>query len=204
MVDSSPGRRNRPLCSRRVEFCIIMRISESHPLRRHFAGLVEHAFCTEVGMCNPSLTKYVTDLLVNFTHIDTLNVIRNARGKRIEQIGSMLLVLLKEHPATTVERDRTTYRQIGDYTLFWAGMYPEHLTRSGHHTSDVLLDYVSQGKQSYAIVSQLAREDDTPPSSLFRHLSEDFEYCLYGLGLVRRGWEQSDQPVGDAGGDLVY
>ncbi len=155
-------------------------------------------------MCNPSLTKYVADLLVNFTHIDTLNVIRNARGKRIEQIASMLLVLLKEHPATNVEHDRTMYRQIGDYTLFWAGMYPEHLTRSDHHTSDVLLDYVSQGKQSYAIVSQLAREDDSPPSSLFRHLSEDFEYCLYGLGLVRRGWEQSDQPVGDAGGDLVY
>ena len=96
------GRRNRPLGSRRVESCIIMWISESHPLRRHFAGLVEHAFCTEVGMCNPSLTKYVADLLVNFTHIDTLNVIRNARGKPIEQIASMLLVLLKEHPATNV------------------------------------------------------------------------------------------------------
>ena len=66
--------------------------------------------------------------------------------------------------------------------------------------SDVLLEYVNQGKRSYAIVSELAGEDGVPPASLFRHLSEDFEFCLYGLGLVRRSWEDSERIAGESGG----
>lgn len=179
-------------------------IRPDHPLRRLFAGLVEHTFFTEVGMCDPSLSVYLADLLVTFTHVDRLNAIRNAQGKRLDQIAAMLAVLADDPPATAAERDRRLYRHIGDYTLFWAGVYPEQLRRVSRDRSDVLLDYVSQGKRSYAIVSELAGEDDAPPSSLFRHLSEDFEYCLYGLGLVRRGWERSEQNAGEHGGDLLY
>ena len=178
-------------------------ISRDHPLRRLFTGLVEYAFCTEVGVCDPTLTGYLTDLLVDFTHVDRLSAIRNAHGKRPEQIAAMLAVLVDERPTDAIERDRSMYRHLGDYSLFWAGVYPEQLRRASRNPSDVLLDYVTQGKQSYAIVSRLANEDDAPPPSLFRHLSEDFEYCLYGLGLVRRGWEQSDQ-AGATGGELLY
>lgn len=178
-------------------------IGSNHPLRRLFAGLVEHAFCTEVGMCDPGLTSYVADLLVDFTHIDRLNAIRNASGKRLEQLAAMLAVASDETPVTAVERDRSMYRNIGDYTLFWAGIYPEQLKRTSRDPTDVLLDYVCQGKRSYAIVSTLAGENDAPPSSLFRQLSEEFEFCLYGLGLVRRGWEESLKASGE-GGDLVF
>ncbi len=178
-------------------------ISSDHPLRRLFTGLVENAFCTEVGMCDPGLTGYVADLLVSFTHVDRLNAIRNASGKRLEQIAAILAVTAEEHPASPVERDLVMYRHIGDYTLFWAGVYPEQLKRAKRHPSDVLLDYVSQGKRSYAIVSELAGENDAPPSSLFRHLSEDFEFCLYGLGLVRRGWEEA-APLTAERGDILY
>jgi len=178
-------------------------IHSKHPLRRLFTGLVEHAFCTEVGMCDPVLTEYVSDLLVSFTHIDRLHAIRYASGKRLEQVAAMLAVASEEQPATSVERDRVMYRHIGDYTLFWAGVYPEQLKLVTRDPSDVLLDYVSQGKRSYAIVSQLAGENDVPPSSLFRHLSEDFEFCLYGLGLVRRGWEEA-APITAEHGDILY
>ena len=179
-------------------------ISDDHPLRRLFAGLVEHAFCAEVGMCDPGLTNYLADLMVNFTHIDRLNTIRNAVGKRPEQIAAMLTVLHDEQPASEAERDRTMNRHIGDYTLFWAGVYPEHL-RSGRGggRGDSLLDYVSQGKRSYLIVSRLADENDAPPPSLFRHLSEEFEFCLYGLGLVRRGLERTEDAEG-LRGELLY
>jgi len=180
-----------------------MEISRHHPLRRHLAGAVEHAFCTQVGMCDPRLTDYLVDLLVSFVHVDTLDAIRHAEGKRLEQIAAMLMVLSEERPRNMLERDRMLYRQIGDYTLFWAGMYPEYLKRR-RGPSDVLLEYVSRGKRSYAIVSEIAGENDAPPSSLFRHLSEDFEFCLYGLGLIRRGWEQADASPGDAGDELVY
>ena len=172
-------------------------ISRDHPLRRLFAGLVDHALCAEVGLCAPNLTDYLADLLVDFVHIDRLNVIRDTRGKRLEQIAAMLAVVTDDSPTDRIDRDRTMYRHIGDYTLFWAGIYPEQLKRSACDPSDVLLSYVSQGKRSYAIVSQLAREDDALPASLFRHLSEDFEFCLYALGLVRRGWETVDRDVGE-------
>jgi len=182
----------------------MMEISRDHPLRRHFAGLVEQAFCAEVGLCDPHLTDYLADLLVEFTHIDRLNTIRHARDRGLEQIAAMLALSLEDPPESDTERDRVMYRQIGDYTLFWAGVYPEQLRRSRPQRSDILLDYVTQGKRSYAIVAGLAREDDEPPSSLFRHLSEDFEFCLYGLGLVRRGFEGSPRrSSGDPGGSLL-
>ncbi len=156
-----------------------------------FAGLVEHAFCSEVGLCDPRLTDYMADLLVSFTHIDTLNALRDAGGRKLEQAATILALTLNEKPEGRVERDRFLHRHIGDFALFWSGVYPEHLRRVVRDPSDVLLDYVAQGKRSYAIVSELAGDDADPPGSLFQQLSEDFETCVYGLGMVRRSWEAS-------------
>ncbi len=178
-------------------------IDNDHALRQLFAGLVEHTFCAEVGMCNPVLTDYVAGLLVEFTHIDRLNAVRNAQGKGLDQIAAMLAIACDDRPTSRTERDRTMYRHIGDYTLFWAGLFPEQIKRSSRQQSDVLLDYVTQGKRSYAIVSELADESDEPPASLFRNLSDDFEYCLYGLGLVRQEWHHTEA-TGDSGGELIY
>lgn len=171
-------------------------IRPDHPLRRFFTGLVENAFCAEVGMCDPVLTEYLTDLLVEFTRVDRLETIRHAQDRKLPEIAAMLAAQSDGLESDAPSRDRAIYRHIGDYTLFWAGVYPEQLRRS-RRSSDILLHYVTQGRESYAIVSGLMGEDDAPPASLFRHLSEDFEYCLYGLGLVRRGWERHD--LGEAG-----
>ena len=131
-------------------------IRDDHALRQLFAGLVEHTFCSEVGMCNPKLTDYVAGLLVDFTHIDRLNAVRNAQGKRLDQIATMLAIATEDMPASPSDRDKKMYRQIGDYTLFWAGLYPEQIRRARKQRSDVLLDYVNQGKRSYAIASELS------------------------------------------------
>ncbi|MBU0717806.1 MAG: hypothetical protein KJ749_06110 [Planctomycetes bacterium] len=181
-----------------------MQLRPNHPLRRHFQALVEHAFYTEVGLCDPVLTNYVVELLVDFTHVDRLNAIRDLHGKDLDQVAATLLALFSEEPVAGAARDRMMYRHLGDYTLFWAGVYPEQLKRAHYLPTDVLLDYVQRGKRSYAIVSNLASETDAPPSSLFRHLSDDFEFCLYGLGVVRREWENLDPPTGKGGPGLVY
>ncbi len=178
-------------------------ISSNHPLRRLFTGLVEQAFCAEVGMCDPRLTDYMTDLLVSFTRIDRLNTIRDVSGKELNQIAAVLMSASQERPTTQLDRDRLVYRNIGDFTLFWAGVYPERLRLCRRDPADVMVDYVAHGKRSYAIVSRLADEDDAPPSSLFRHLSEDFEFCLHGLGLVRRGWEETLSSGRDSG-EILY
>jgi hypothetical protein len=178
-------------------------ISPRHPLRRLFTGLVENAFCAEVGMCDPRLTDYMTDLLVSFTHIERFNAIRNAAGKELDQIAAVLASTYDEQPKSKLDRDRMVYRNIGDFTLFWAGVYPEQLKLIRRDPTDVLVDYVTQGKRSYAIVSKLAGENDAPPSSLFRHLSDDFEFCLHGLGLVRRGLEETLISGRDSG-EILY
>lgn len=176
-----------------------MELSPNHPLRRHFSGVVEDVFFTRVGLCDPQLTDYLVELLLDFMHIDRLKTIRQAHTKRLEQIAAMLAIQSESAAESQSERDRVLYRCIGDFALFWAGLYPEHLRRSAD-PSDLLLEYVSRGKRSYAIVSELVGEGEAPPPSLFRSLSDDFEYCLYGLGLVRRSL---DTKAGENGGDLL-
>lgn len=177
-------------------------IRSDHPLRRMFTAQVESAFCTEVGMCDPGLTDYLADLLVNFTSIDRLSAIRDAQHqeKGLDQMARMLAILSQDNATEGAARDRMLYRHIGDYALFWAGVYPEQLKPPRRKRSDVFIDYVAQGKRCYAIVSSLVSDDERPPAELFRHLSEDFEVCLHGLGLVRRSWEDSS----DVPGDLLY
>ena len=41
-------------------------ISESHPLHRHFRGLTEHTFLTELGIGDPGLVGYVANLLASY------------------------------------------------------------------------------------------------------------------------------------------
>lgn len=180
----------------------MMDIRPDHPLRRLFAGLVEDTFFTQVGMCDPLLTDYLSDLLVTYTHVDRLNAIRNALGKRVEQIASILAATAGDEATDREVRDRRMYRHIGDFTLFWAGVYPEQLKRALPESADTLIMYVSQGKRSYALASELGSDNERPPASLFRHLSDEFEQCIYGLGLVRRSLERCSD-LGDKRGELI-
>lgn len=165
-------------------------VPESHPLRRLFAGLVEHAFYTDLGMCDPQITQYLSDLLVDFVHMDRLFPFRDASGRRIEEVAEMVTEARVDPTMPVHERQRLVHKHIGDFTLFWTGVYPEglrHLRAPGR--KDHLIDYLQQGKRSYAIASDLSTPDDEPPGGVLHRLSDRFEFCVYGLGLVRKGWE---------------
>jgi hypothetical protein len=101
------------------------------------------------------------------------------------------------------ERRRMFHRHVGDFTLFWTGIYPENLRRMRRRQSpDALISYFEQGKRSYDLASQLSDDETRPPARVLRRLSDDFEYVVYGLGLVRRQWEQSDN--GPAAQDAIW
>jgi hypothetical protein len=88
---------------------------------------------------------------------------------------------------------REVHRHIGDFTLFWTGVYPEaveRMRRSG--VPDSLIDYRDQGKRAYHIASTIPSEPEDIHNELLERLSHEFELCAYGLGEVRREWERRE------------
>ncbi len=178
-------------------------IREDHPLKRLFTGLVEHAFQTDLGICDPALADYVSDLLVDFVRLDEMILARDAAGKPVSEIGEMIASCHAPTSVADPTKDRLIHRRIGDYTLFWTGIYPEGVRRAGSATwRDRMTDYIAFGKRSYAIASELTPPDVDPPSRLLRRLSEDFETCACGLGIVRQNLD--DQRSEGDNTDLIY
>lgn len=171
-----------------------MMAPEPHdPLHRWFAGLVESSFQEEVGFADPSVLDYLTQLLTDFIHIERINSLRDGSGRAVEDVAEMMVEAEGVKLSTSDERRREYHRHIGDFTLFWIGVYPENLKQMHHRKSrDDLLDYFSQGKRSYAIASRLTQANMDPPGTVLQALSDRFECCVYGLGLVRKRWEHSD------------
>ncbi|HZO89217.1 MAG TPA: hypothetical protein VFB38_12855 [Chthonomonadaceae bacterium] len=169
-------------------------IPEDHPLRTLFRTLVARAFDETLGISEPKISRYLADMLTDFAHCDNLYRIHNRQGVRLEEVAAMLMEADVALNATSFERERAVHKHIGDFTLFWAGIYPEALLKlRAPGRADSLIDYVRQGKKSYYIVSTFQYGPYAPEASLFRQLSEEFELCQYGLNLVRRQWEHLAQ-----------
>ncbi len=161
-----------------------------NPLRRLFAGLTEHAFIDTLGIGDPSLVDYLVLLLSRFVHLDAVNRLRDSQGKRLEEVAEMLMTV-EDMPAGG-RTLREVHRHIGDFTLFWTGVYPEALRRlRSVLKKDHFIDYCEQGKRSYYIASTFADDPYREEAPVLRRLSEQFEICAYGLSQVRLEWERS-------------
>lgn len=170
---------------------------EGNALRQLFGGLIEQVFMVELGMCAPSLTAYLSRLLTDFVHIDQIYRLRTLDHDIIRDISQMEAQANLGPDIDETTRRRIINRYIGDFTLFWAGVYPEALRPRGRAEIHQLGLYVHQGKRSYGIASELTPPDEEPPPDVLHRLSEDFEYCLHGLQLVRAGWEQLSHRSGN-------
>ncbi len=156
-------------------------------LHRFFFGLAESAFCRRLGVADPPLVDYIAQLLVRFVHIDAIYRIRNLAGKRLNEVVEMLAEA--EQRIGTPRRE--VHRQIGDFTLFWTGAYPEALKRmQTSSTKDQFVDYCQQGKRSYYIASTYREGDYAKESPVLERISRQFELCAFGLSEVRRQWER--------------
>ncbi len=162
-------------------------------LRRLFAALTEHTFHVELGVVDPRVTDYLVDLLCRFTRTDMLFRIRNAIGRRLDEVVDMLL----EAQERKARPKREVYRHIGDFTLFWSGVYPEALTQlQAPDRKDHMIDYREKGKESYYIASTFDDEPYRDEAPVLRRLSEQFEMFSYGLHCVRREWEKLPEELG--------
>src|SRR5687767_14851171 len=93
-----------------------------HPLRRLFAGLTEHAFLSTLGLAAPPLTDYLSALLARFLHVNQIYRLRDAAGRRLQEVADMALEAAQLPPEGRTRRE--VHRHIGDFALFWTGLYP--------------------------------------------------------------------------------
>ncbi len=163
-------------------------IPETHPLHRLFRGLTETTFLDELGIGDPSLVGYVAGLLARFVPSDAIWSIRDGQGRRLDQIARMVA---EAENSPDDDRRRECHRHVGDFTLFWTGVYPESLPKLRSAASaDCLVDFQEQGKRSYYLASTYRGEE----APVLRRLSVEFELCAFGLSRVRREWERKDGP----------
>lgn len=160
-----------------------------HPLRRLFSGLTEHTFMTALGVADPPLTDYLSEMLSRFISMEAIFRLRDTSGKRLEEVVAMIIEAESMPPEGRTRRE--VHRHIGDFTLFWTGLYPEALRKlRSALTRDQFVDYCEQGKRSYWIASTFDDEPFREQAGVLRRLSEDFELVAFGLNHVRREWEQ--------------
>ena len=140
-------------------------------LRRFFSGLTEYAFQTHLGVADPPLVEYLGQLLARFFRSDTIFAIRNLSGRRLDAVADMLV----EADARIGEAKRQVHRHIGDFTLFWTGVYPEalaHFQRGPR--KDFFLDYCEHGKRAYYIASTIPARDADAENALLERSEPRF------------------------------
>ena len=165
-------------------------------LQRMFAGLIEQTFQAELGIADPGLTDYLAELLCRFVRYETLFKVRDTTGRRLGDVAGMLA----EAEARLGTPRWEVYRHIGDFTLFWSGVYPEALARlRAPSRADYLLDYREQGKRSYHKASTCAEGELSQHAPVLRRLSDQFDLCGYGLNRVRHEWEAFARASGSPG-----
>jgi hypothetical protein len=171
---------------------------ESHPLQRLFTDLVGRHYAELIGIRDPQLVAYVAHLLTEFCDAEQLFKIRNSDGKPLDDIGEMMLQSDPVFgPAPSFDRERQVRKHIGDYTLFFAGMFPESINhhRLRRNRLENMLDWVKAGKESYFIVSKFDCFEYTKVAPLFATLSKKFEECVYGLNMVKNELQEMRHPI---------
>src|ERR1700757_1073450 len=173
-------------------------IPESHPLQQLFQDLIGRHYAEEIGIRDPQIVAYVSHLLAEFCEADQLYKIRDACNRPLADVGEMLLEADPVYgPATSFDRERQVRKHIGDYTLFFAGMFPESINhfRLRRDRLENLIDWMKAGKESYYIVSKFDYFEYTKVAPLFERLSKNFEHCVYGLNRVKNELAEMQHPI---------
>ncbi len=158
-------------------------------LERYFSGISEHVFFTQLGVADTRLVDYISHLLVEFTRTDSIYRVRHIDGSRATEVVAMAA----EAEKRIGEARREVHRHIGDYTLFWTGVFPEAFRNSeSEEKSDQFIAFCAHGKRSYKIASRIESDSPRASSDLLERLSQNFELCAYGLREIRREWEHRD------------
>lgn len=159
----------------------------SRSLRRLFEELVWRHFFEDIQLEEPSVARYVTELLADFSDGDNVSCVQTANGQPVQDIGALLLESNPLLSASSFDREREIRKHVGDYALFMTGLFPESVARVKRAPGlGAFIDFVRAGKESYAIVSSFDQFEYRDAAPLFRRLSEHFELCVNCLNMVKQ------------------
>ena len=181
-------------------------IPESHPLQQLFIELVGRHYAEEIGVRDPQIVNYVAHLMAEFCDVEELFRVRNTEGRPLTDVGEMLVESNPVFgPAPSFDRERQVRKHIGDYTLFFTGMFPESINhfRLRRNRTENFVDWIKAGKESYYIVSKFEHFEYAKVAPLFANLSQNFEQCVYGLNLVKNELQEMQHPLVQRATDLL-
>jgi hypothetical protein len=179
---------------------------ESNLLEELFIDLVGRHYAEEIGVRDPEIIGYVAHLLAEFCDAEQLCKIRNSAGKPLNDVGEMLLESDPVFgPAPSFDRERQVRKHIGDYTLFFAGMFPESINhyRLRRQRLENFVEWMKAGKESYYIVSKFEYFEYAKVAPLFAQLSNKFEECVFGLNRVKNELAVMQHPIARRTNELL-
>lgn len=167
------------------------RFDEKNPLRAFFFQSLHDSFHSELGIDDAEdVENYLANMLTGFVHEDSLYDIRNAAGQRVESVAEMIAEGDIRLNASSFEREREVHQHIGDFLLFWSGLFPEFLPYlKGSTSRDILIDVVEQGKMSYGVAASFEYPPYDAEAKTLGKLSERFTEYQFGLRRVRSSFE---------------
>ena len=181
-------------------------IEETHPLQQLFLEMVGRHYAQEIGLRDPQIVGYVAHLLAEFCEVDQLFCVRDTAGRPLSDVGEMLLQADPVYgPAPSFDRERQVRKHIGDFTLFFTGMFPESINnlRLRRQRLENFVDWMKAGKESYYIVSKFEHFEYATVAPLFANLSAHFEQCVFGLNQVKNELQEMQHPIVRRGNDIL-
>lgn len=155
-----------------------------HAINMWFREAVHASLWDTLGLKDEQIETYLGQMLVEFLHFDGIYKLRDESGRPIKAITEMVAEGDVRLKASSFEREREVHKHVGDFLLFWSGMFPEQLQTLP--APDRVIDCEKQGAYSYYVVSTFDHGRYADEAPVFRRLSEEFEACRLGLSLVRR------------------
>ena len=150
---------------------------------RFFHGLTENVFYGLMGIADPPLVEYISSLLVRFIRNDIFYELPGAPGVAVADLTDMLTDAQKRSGAQA----RKEYRHIGDYTLFWTGVYPEALQSFKDRFARII----------YSIIVSPEKERISLPAAFaLMHWTERancFSDSAMSMNRAWRGWDKCDE-----------
>jgi len=165
-------------------------------IERFFRGLTEHAFHARLGVVDPPLVDYVSSLLIRSIRSDQLPGWPAGTDEQAEVVAQDAFE--ESQVFASIGHDAVAgegFRRLGDFALFWTGVYPEALHRPHPAVGPPnrpgglpLVTYRLVGKRAYRLASVLFDDSAAVDRGVLERLSDEFDLCAEGLSEVRRAW----------------